>query len=35
LGALGRNNIAADEFYLQRPTLDDVFRQITASRREH
>ena len=35
LGALGRHNIAADEFYLQRPTLDDVFRQITASRREH
>ena len=35
LSALGRNNIAADEFYLQRPTLDDVFRQITASRREH
>jgi ABC-2 type transport system ATP-binding protein len=29
MGALGRANIPADEFYLARPTLDDVFRQIT------
>ena len=27
--ALGRADIAADEIYLKRPTLDDVFRQIT------
>jgi hypothetical protein len=26
---LGRAEIAADEIYLERPTLDDVFRQIT------
>jgi len=35
VGALGRANIPADEVYLQRPTLDDVFRQITAGVREH
>jgi ABC-2 type transport system ATP-binding protein len=29
-GVLGRAQIAADEIYLKRPTLDDVFRQITA-----
>jgi ABC-2 type transport system ATP-binding protein len=29
-GLLGRADIAADEIYLKRPTLDDVFRQITA-----
>jgi ABC-2 type transport system ATP-binding protein len=28
-GALGRAEIAADEIYLKRATLDDVFRQIT------
>jgi ABC-2 type transport system ATP-binding protein len=28
-GLLGRADIAADEIYLKRPTLDDVFRQIT------
>jgi len=31
-GALGRADIAADEIYLRRPTLDDVFRQITTER---
>ncbi len=30
-GALGRADISADEIYLKRPTLDDVFRQITAT----
>jgi ABC-2 type transport system ATP-binding protein len=30
LGALGRADIAAEEIYLKRPTLDDVFRQITS-----
>ena len=30
-GALGRADIAADEIYLKRPTLDDVFRQITTA----
>ena len=34
-GVLGRANIPANEIYLQRPTLDDVFRQITADVREH
>jgi ABC-2 type transport system ATP-binding protein len=29
VGVLGRAEIAADEIYLKRPTLDDVFRQIT------
>jgi ABC-2 type transport system ATP-binding protein len=28
-GLLGRADIAAEEIYLKRPTLDDVFRQIT------
>ena len=28
-GLLGRSNIAVTEFYLERATLDDVFRQIT------
>src|SRR5262249_26026606 len=28
-GLLGKSNIAVTEFYLQRATLDDVFRQIT------
>jgi ABC-2 type transport system ATP-binding protein len=28
-GALRRGDIACDEIYLKRPTLDDVFRQIT------
>jgi ABC-2 type transport system ATP-binding protein len=31
VGALGRAEIAADEIYLKRATLDDVFRQITAA----
>ena len=30
VGVLGRAEIAADEIYLKRPTLDDVFRQITS-----
>ncbi len=30
VGVLGKAEIAADEIYLKRPTLDDVFRQITA-----
>ena len=34
-GVLGRANIPATEIYLQRPTLDDVFRQITSSGTEH
>ena len=34
-GVLGRANIPANEIYLQRPTLDDVFRQITSSGTEH
>jgi ABC-2 type transport system ATP-binding protein len=34
-GALGRAAIAADEIYLRRPTLDDVFRQITTRPGEH
>jgi gliding motility-associated transport system ATP-binding protein len=29
LGLLGRSNVAVTEFYLERATLDDVFRQIT------
>jgi hypothetical protein len=28
-GALQAADIACDEIYLKRPTLDDVFRQIT------
>jgi len=28
-GALKQADIAADEIYLRRPTLDDVFREIT------
>ena len=34
-GVLGRADIAADEIYLKRPTLDDVFRQITNTATEH
>ncbi|SRR5579883_443033 len=34
-GALGRAAIAANEIYLRRPTLDDVFRQITTNTAEH
>jgi ABC-2 type transport system ATP-binding protein len=33
-GALGRAAIAADEIYLKRATLDDVFRQITTKTAE-
>jgi hypothetical protein len=34
-GALGRADIKADEIYLEQPTLDDVFRQITSSTTKH
>jgi ABC-2 type transport system ATP-binding protein len=34
-GVLGRADIAADEIYLNRATLDDVFRQITTTATEH
>ena len=33
-GVLDQAHIAADEIYLRRPTLDDVFRQITTGK-EH
>ncbi len=35
IGALGRAEIEADEIYLKRATLDDVFRQITTATTEH
>jgi ABC-2 type transport system ATP-binding protein len=34
-GVLGRADIAANEIYLNRATLDDVFRQITTTATEH
>jgi ABC-2 type transport system ATP-binding protein len=34
-GALGRADIKADEIYLEQPTLDDVFRQITSTTTKH